>query len=62
MIDPIVHKILAGTIFYGIGLCFFAGAFQLFRKEKKSALFLLSTATIMLVLTLTVRIAQASIR
>src|SRR5690606_32049754 len=58
MIDPIVHKVLLGTIIYGIVLCLASGSFQLFRKEKKSATFLLSTGTVMLILTVIVRMLR----
>ncbi len=60
MIDPLVHKILLGTIAYGICLCLTAGGFQLYRKEKKSAMFLLSAGTMMLVLSITVRIIRSN--
>ena len=60
MIDPLVHKILLGTIAYGIGMCLIAGGFQLFRKEKKSALFLISTGTTVLILAIVVRIVRTS--
>ena len=58
MIDPIVQKVLLGTIIYGIILCLAAGGFQLFRKEKKSAMFLLSAGTVMLILTITIRMIR----
>lgn len=60
MIDPLVHKILFGTIIYGIVLCLTAGGFQLFRREKKSAAFLLSAGTVMLILTIVVRTFRAN--
>jgi len=60
MIDPIVHKVLLGTIIYGIILCLLAGGFQLYRKEKKSATVLLSTGTVMLVLTIAVRLIRTN--
>jgi len=60
VIDPIVQKVLLGTIIYGICLCFAAGGFQLYRNEKKSALFLLSIGTVILVLTVGARLFRIS--
>jgi hypothetical protein len=61
MIDPIVQKVLLGTIIYGIILCLIAGGCQLFRKEKKSARFLLSAGTVMLILTIAVRLFRTGV-
>ena len=58
MIDPIVQQVLLGTIIYGIFLCFLSGGFQIYRKEKKSAAVLLTTGTVILILTITVRVIR----
>lgn len=58
MIDPIVQKILVGTIIYGIVICFAAAAFQAWRKESKSATVLGTMALVALLLLVVGRILR----
>jgi hypothetical protein len=58
MIDPIVQKILAGAIIYGIAMLYAAAAFQVYRREKKSALVLSLLATTVTLIVVAVRLTR----